>query len=371
MLDQIVIDIFYAVIASSLIFGVINTLRSNFYDIRMTRLRRERRQHPFARHLRQRPTVNVIIHAHNDASVIAACLSSLVTGSYKKLNLIVVDNASADNTPSLVRKFAKDRPNLQLRLVAKRRRDSRQQAIAGAAKYIKTGLVLVIDAGVAIRPDAIKDAVLLHLQTQTPVIEFNSQIDHGYKLLGLSSKLRGIATIRSKKSGGFIVPGFDSYNYASLYSDDIFTCLTKHGDAFDDINALHQACANSLYDSQAIVTVGRPALTASNHTSSRHIIVNLISYLRAALSLVEPLLAVFMLYVAVMFNNPAYFTLGWLTFTLLLMLAIWSDETRGALDKLQLSILALVSYVLYVLQSLLGLIRLLYNSGYASVRRQV
>ncbi|MGZ6005583.1 MAG: glycosyltransferase [Candidatus Saccharimonadales bacterium] len=370
MFERVVIDIFYATIASTMIFGVINNLRSNFYDIRHAKLRRDRELHPFARHLRKRPLVNIIIYADNDAETVEDCLNVFVQNSYKKLNIVVVDNASRDDTPKLVRRFKKSHSSLALRTVNKRTRCTREQAFLQVSKHVKQGLVLVIDASTVIDANAIKNAVLLQAQTCAPAILLNNRIDHGYRLFGLSSKLRGIAAIRAKKSGGF-VPGFDSYNYATIYTSGIFKILLEMRQVagLNDINALRQSVPGLTFDSSAFAIAHKPVTHTMHRPASRHSIVNAVNHMRSILTLVEPLLACFMVYVAIAFSNPGYIALAWACFTFLLVLAIWSDDSRGFIAKLRLSLLALVSYGLYIIQSLQSLVRLMYNSRYGAIQR--
>src|SRR4051812_344461 len=49
VLNQIITLLFYTLVGCSLFFGLLNLVRSNVYDIRQSKLRRQRAKHPYAR----------------------------------------------------------------------------------------------------------------------------------------------------------------------------------------------------------------------------------------------------------------------------------------------------------------------------------
>ncbi len=54
-----------------------------------------------------KPLVSVIVTTRNNETTIEACLKSIVSQSYKSIELIVVDNRSADKTTSIARQYTK------------------------------------------------------------------------------------------------------------------------------------------------------------------------------------------------------------------------------------------------------------------------
>lgn len=54
------------------------------------------------------PSVSVCIPARNEKHAMTRCLEAVLASSYKKLEVLVLDDESVDNTSSLIRSFAKD-----------------------------------------------------------------------------------------------------------------------------------------------------------------------------------------------------------------------------------------------------------------------
>src|ERR1700675_3651669 len=91
------------------------------YDLQATQRQRQQQAHPYARRYRHRPLVTVLVMAQNDEATIMRCLDSLRQNSYRKLQIVVIDNASSDKTRQHVKAFITDHPRLDIRLVAKRK----------------------------------------------------------------------------------------------------------------------------------------------------------------------------------------------------------------------------------------------------------
>ncbi len=79
------------------------------------------------------PLVSVIIPTHNRAPLLSASIESVLAQSYEKLELIVVDDASTDHTPDVVRSF-KDSRLQYLRMPQNRRAAAARNAGIARAK---------------------------------------------------------------------------------------------------------------------------------------------------------------------------------------------------------------------------------------------
>ena len=121
MFDAAVIGLFYAVLGLTLVIGIINWFRSSLFDIRQTKLHKSWMRHPNSRQLKRRALVSIIVFADNDAETIYDCLRSILASSYRKTEVIIIDNASKDDTKLAVKQIIAQNPKRSLRLVAKRR----------------------------------------------------------------------------------------------------------------------------------------------------------------------------------------------------------------------------------------------------------
>ena len=343
MLGSLLIDAFYIFIAGSFSAGIYRLFQASIFDIRQTRTNRDQLRHPNSRAMRRRPPISVLIFANNNASTILACLESVTRSNYKNIEMIVIDNASVDNTKSLINQFMSDKPNKQMRLVAKKTPSSRSDALAAAAKYAQNEYVFVLDASCIVSKTTVKDLALRLANPDIDAVLPNIQVAHSYRIFGLVSTMRAAKTIWNKKASAKIDPTLDNYNYAALYRHGLFNELKKSGfrQALGDVNYLRMLTELVTYDGKVVVKAF--AIDSGNILS--------------AWSFFDSILAIFMLYIAIKFNNPGYIILAWLNFTSLLVLAIWSDESRSLKAKIQLSLLALVTYSLQVLQTLSNLIK--------------
>jgi GT2 family glycosyltransferase len=79
------------------------------FEVREAR-RRRRRHHTI---LDERPWVSVIVPAYNEGPVLANCVRSLVTGSYDRVEIVIVDDGSTDDTPAVTAWLAATYPQVR------------------------------------------------------------------------------------------------------------------------------------------------------------------------------------------------------------------------------------------------------------------
>ncbi len=90
------------------------------------------------------PLVSIVIATYNDAPVLSACLRTALTQSLEDIEVICVDDASEDQTPSLLADFAaRDR---RLRVVRLARRSSAATARVEGARLATAPYILFVDS---------------------------------------------------------------------------------------------------------------------------------------------------------------------------------------------------------------------------------
>lgn len=139
MIEAYAVFLCLAVLAARLVMAAAVIAGSGWYDAAHA---------PKKTMLRNRkPHINLVVVAHNHQDYIEACLESIRASSYKKCTVIVADNYSADRTKARIKQFMQHHPQMDIKLLAKRK----QAPFAAAAqqgldKYSEDGLALAIGA---------------------------------------------------------------------------------------------------------------------------------------------------------------------------------------------------------------------------------
>lgn len=105
------------------------------------------------------PTVSVLIAARNESTKVIACLENVLASTYKKLEIIVLDDNSQDDTPEIIKQFAHSGvrfiagKNIPKRWLAKNHAYERLAAEASGS------ILLFIGVDVRIEPGAVGEIV--------------------------------------------------------------------------------------------------------------------------------------------------------------------------------------------------------------------
>jgi cellulose synthase/poly-beta-1,6-N-acetylglucosamine synthase-like glycosyltransferase len=107
---------------------------------------------------RANPTVSLVIPTYNEASIIRRKLDNVLQIDYptEKLEVIVVDSASTDETRSIVNRFAKEHAHqINLVLIEQPVRRGKSEAINEAMRRIRSEILILTDADVTFPPDSV------------------------------------------------------------------------------------------------------------------------------------------------------------------------------------------------------------------------
>jgi len=101
------------------------------------------------------PSVSVIVPAHNEEKFILRKLQNLSKVSYPKdkIEIILVDDASTDQTLAKAEKFVRENPELQIKVLHQDKRQGKANALNAALKICSTGIVIVTDADTRLPAD--------------------------------------------------------------------------------------------------------------------------------------------------------------------------------------------------------------------------
>src|SRR5581483_5419575 len=110
------------------IFGAVSTLYvlhfgfyligANVYDVWQT-ARHHKRYQEAARGFVEiyKPLITVAISARNEEKVIVRCLDSIFCSTYRSVQVLVVDDASTDNTYQVLERYRQAHPRFDLRII--------------------------------------------------------------------------------------------------------------------------------------------------------------------------------------------------------------------------------------------------------------
>ncbi len=114
----------------------------------------------------KQPTVSIIIPVHNVAEYLPHCLNSLKNQTYKKLEIIFIDDGSTDNSGTLCDLFAKE----DSRAVVKHQKNAGLSSARNAGLATATGeYVFFLDSDDFLTDDCIEYLVKLAKDSSSPI----------------------------------------------------------------------------------------------------------------------------------------------------------------------------------------------------------
>lgn len=136
------------------------------------------------------PSVSVCIPARNEQHALTDCLQRVLKSTYPKLEIIVLDDASADETPALINSFASE----GIRFVRGKEPEdgwlgknyAHQQLLTEASG----SYILFLDVDTVLAPDAIDNMVRYSLANRATMISVLPRREDNWRLSVIGSPLR-------------------------------------------------------------------------------------------------------------------------------------------------------------------------------------
>lgn len=190
--------IFYDCIAVLSLFNFARVLTmligSDMYDIREMRKARNN-----AQKRTYQPFISVIVPAFNEEMGVIRTVESLLQTTYKRKQIIVVDDGSSDRTHTMLRNFQRRNPGKIT--VVRQQNAGKAAAINRAVKYwAKGSLVMVVDADSLVRPDAITKMVAHFRDRHIIACAANVKIIPTRALLGVAQRFEYLISYRMKRA---------------------------------------------------------------------------------------------------------------------------------------------------------------------------
>lgn len=362
---------------------------ANYYDI--WQFRRQARMANRSHH-KLRPLVSVLIPAHNEELGIIRCLESVRKNTYRKLEIIVIDDASTDNTRRLVRQYIAEHPKRNIRLMYKRLNGGKAEALNHALRKGATGdLIMALDADSVIHRSSISNAVSYFDNPKVVGVAANVRILDSLSMLGLLQKFEHMVGYRSKKFFSVTNSEFIIGGVASTYRRD----MLKRVDFYDndttteDIGLSLKIVAQGNRENRIIYASNVLAMTESVQTFKgllrqryrwklgslqnlikyRNLVANTdrrysrgltfyrlpMAFLGELMLLLEPLAIGYVIYVCYLLFNPSMLVGAYMTITLYLLLNVWPDEHMNFAKKCKMSLYTPIMYFVFFLMNIVQL----------------
>lgn len=384
---------------SFVVIAIINTIHfglyivgANLYDIS----RFLKKSKPHKKQPGLRPLVTVLVPAHNEEAGIIRTLESIRKNTYRKLQILVVDDASTDSTRSLVWRYIKDHPNIDIRLLRKQTNVGKGEAMNHALRgYAKGDLLMTLDADSLLDRHAINNAVKHFDNTSVVAMAANVQVIDNGSILSLLQKLEHMIGYRSKKfftltNSEFIVGGVGSVYRMSVVRDvKYFDTDTQT----EDIGLSLKVTSNGNIHQKIVYASDVLAMTEGVQTyralfKQRYrwklgMLQNLLKYnrmigsnsliysrmltlyrlpltvLAELILIIEPILLVYIIFVSIINANPYSIFGAYVVITLYILWNIWPDEHLTNKNKLRLSLYSPIMYFVFYIMNAVQLVAIL------------
>ncbi len=359
---------------------------ANAYDVREYKRRKRKSERT-----RRAPTVTVLIPAHNEEMGVIRTIESVKKSTVRSLEIIVIDDASTDNTYDIVADYIRKNPdfNYQVKLL----RCVKNVGKAGALNYalnrgIKSEFVMTLDADSILHPKAIENATdYLIDDPHVAGVAANVRVTNDHSILGLVQRFEYLVGYRSKKfytmsNSEFIVGGVGStYRYSVLkqvgfYDHDVQTedialslkvaslgnrnyrlvygadvvAMTEGVQTFKQL--LRQRYRWKLGSLQALFRYRQLALKMDKRFSRSLTMYRLpVAFLGELIVLVEPFILAFVMYLSFLYLSPQSFAGAYALISLYLLWNIWPDEHMKFREKLRMTALTPFMYFLFYIMN--------------------
>jgi poly-beta-1,6-N-acetyl-D-glucosamine synthase len=375
--------------------SVINTLHigfylvcANLYDIRQfKRATRKHRSH------KKLPLVSIVISAHNEEKVIVRTLESLIKLKYPRLQVIVMDDASSDETSTLVNQFIADHPKFDMMIRYKRKNVGKGRALSSAMqRFAKGELIMTLDADSVLHPMAVRNAVR-YFQDDPKVagVAANVRIIQEPGVLSLLQMLEHMIGYRSKKAYSLTNSECVIGGVGSTYRRDILEQVGFYDTdtLTEDIGLSMKIAALGNKEHRLVYAVDVVAMTEgvdsfkgllkqrfrwkygnlqnlikysyligrANKKYSRMLTWYRLpmAYVGELLLLLEPVILGYVLYLSYVMHNPGSILGSYALITAYLLLNLLPDEHATRNQRFKLALYAPIAYFIFYIMNLVQL----------------
>jgi glycosyltransferase involved in cell wall biosynthesis len=346
MLDTALYGATLAWLSAKAGLNVAEIVGSSIYSIRQTNWLKSIQKHPYSRRLRHLPLISVVIYAHDAEKNIRECLDSIRSSRYRKVEIIVVEYASHDETRRAVKEYIRMYPKQSIRLVTKRSPPQSWQSLSPTS-HIHGELVAYLHGRERLDPHMLHKAARHFAWQDINILLPAPQILPQKSILGLLQLLHAVQAglamqlgVWSGKNSCIMRSHLISDNQPAYFADDVRLCVEPH--------RTYASYFRDFIHSKPRVS-SMQNLGAQRRLLSRLLQTTIsISYQLVHVS--EPIAIGYFVYLALTVYTPQPLILAWILTMSNLLFALLADRSHGWRSKVRISSIVPSIYpVLYIL----------------------
>ncbi|HZP55518.1 MAG TPA: glycosyltransferase family 2 protein [Candidatus Saccharimonadales bacterium] len=342
-----------------------------------------------------RPSITVVVPAHNEGSIIIPTMESLQASNYpkSKMKIVVVDDGSTDNTAQLVKNYVRKlqrsgQPYFATKVVRQPNHGKAEALNNGMRNYADTTLVMCLDADSLVDKEMIKNSAAYFRDRKVAALASNVNIMEDGSLLSLVQRFEYLISYHMKKAqttlnieyiiGGIgsvfrrtVLKKVDFYDTNTMTEDiDLTMKIIAQGnkkfrvvyaaDALTYTEAVHTF--NSLIKQRFRWKYGRMQTFLKNpriffnidKKYSKQLTWAMLPFavLQELLFLVEPVVITYLIYIAIHYRDTSTMLIAMTIITSYISLNVWSTLHLSRREKVRLTLLAPPMYFLMYMMSI-------------------
>lgn len=345
MTDIILRDLSIGVITLGAALSAVIFTGASFYDIKEAKSRQLAKNLKPGR--RGRPLVSVIIYSHNQSAETIACLNSLIKSRHRKLEIIVINNASTDDTKPLLKAFVHDHPKRAIRVINKRTAADVEVAVRSGLKASSGDIVLLATAQSRFEPRAISKAADELLANDEIAVIPASLIEDYPSALNLWLRFKGLLGLNWQKTASLLRTSGSGIHFGVFYTRQ----MVKKPKA----DQAYRFVSDIILKQQLAPSLSRPRLATHElavagpigKKSALRPFVNAVKLVYRVAAL--PIFTWYALYLTMNRGYSNLLFMAWAIFSFIFVFAIWTSEYLAYPAKARFTALAPAVFSLAVI----------------------
>ena len=350
MIDNLFHNISLGVIGVGLLGSTAVLLGSSVYDVAYSLKRRSFARQQRTRRARKRPLISVVVYSYKQPEQTIECLASLIRSSHRKLQILVVDNASKDNTKASVKLFIANHPKKDIKLISKYKHSPLQEAIKTALKAVRGDLVLVLGPNHRVQRKALQLAAdyldLNDVEALMPAV----LVSHRPSLLNLWARFKNFAVLSKQKTLSLLSDRGRNFKFGIFYrSQQLLTHKkTALSGVYTSDVTIYYDCIPGISDPE----LDYYRLVSKRSDSGPNPLLKLFKLLKLVSKvLILPVFLWYITYLALNSNYPDLLVVSWGVFTTFMVIAAWAIEQLSLLQKVKYTLLAPAMFSLFFIMT--------------------